>query len=421
MSRTLIVYIFGVGAILLVFLLTMLGDPDPVNPHFKATKSLLNTLFYSCSIVATIAVAYFGYQSVWSNKKGDLRAVLIFGIAGMAIVVLYILSFNPILAPNGDNAEYIINAKSLVERGGIYRLDTRTETPNTLAAPGLPLMLVPVYVKWGLDFIKMKYLIMFMGILILPLLFVLFRMSMNFPASCFLSLIGFSSPYLVANSTTIMTETPYLFWSLLTLIFAIKYAQTKSISLINYLGLLIFLTLAISTRLIGVSLLLSLFVYLGLRLPYFKTLNRKGKAGYDRSPTLRFFVLFIPVLLVLFSWQWIQSQGPTSPLNIFLNMGVGQHLHDNFISLFNVLADLLFNPMAFRWYRLSPEHNLPLFNIAWLPVYLIIAIGIYSDLRRKRLMGLYTVSMILLILVASFTPQERVTMRYVSVIIPILI
>ena len=392
-----------------------------VNPYFNIEKNILDVIFFVCSTIAISGVAYFGFLSIWFEDGSNPKSLPIFAGTGIAIAALYVFSFNPILAPNGDNAEYIINAKSLVEKGAIYRLDTRSETLNTLAAPGLPILLAPIYAKWGLDFVKMKYLIMVMGILILPLLFILFRIEMGFYLSGFLALISFSSPYLIANSTSIMTETPYLFWSILVLIFTLKFTQAPTFSVVNYLGLLFCLGMAMCTRLVGIALVLAVLVYLMQRIPLVKILKRENKwAGHQRQVT-DFATVLGPILLGVFIWQWKGLLSSNSPLDVFLDMGAGQHFRDNLVSFFNVVADLFLNSGTFRWYRLSPAHTVPLFHLISIPIYLIFAIGIASDLRKGRLVAVYTFLLIMLLLIASFTPQERVMIRYISIVIPLLL
>src|SRR5690606_16835336 len=64
---------------------------------------------------------------------------------------------------------------------------------------------------------------------------------------------------------------------------------------------------------------------------------------------------------------------------------------------------------------------LPPVNLFWILIQLIIITGLISDLRQKKLIAFYSLSLILTILAASLTPQERVIIRYLSVLIPFLI
>ena len=83
---------------------------------------------------------YFAFRflpAAQSRKIDSIWLIVLF----LAISSLYVGSFFEVLAPNGDNAEYIINAKSIIELGGVYRLETPNQTPNSLASLGLPFLI----------------------------------------------------------------------------------------------------------------------------------------------------------------------------------------------------------------------------------------------------------------------------------------
>ena len=96
-------------------------------------------------------------------------------------------------------------------------------------------------------------------------------------------------------------------------------------------------------------------------------------------------------------------------------------MSDNFVAFKNVVGQLLFSPGSFRWYKQSAEFVLSPFNFYWLIILLFLIVGLVLDLKSRKLVAFYSIALIVVLMLASTTPQERVFMRYLSVIIPFLI
>lgn len=392
--------------------------PDQVNPYFNQNSYFLSALYYGAVLLGFISLVYFGRRIFREDEasKMDMPFFLIFFLSS---VLLYLGSFHTKLAPNGDNAEYIINARSLVDYGGVYRLDTPSRTPNTLASLGLPLLLAPIYKIWGLHFLPMKLLVLLMSLANGVLLIIFFRQEYSLPRSVFLAMVSFSSPYLIANSNTIMTEGPYLFWSLLAIIFIRRYARNRRFAWKDYIPMIFFLFYAYLTRAVGVALFVAAFLFL--------VLNHDSKDGpgspgrWDIKKWSKILWFTLPFLTGILYWQISRTGSSISPVQMFLDMDFTNLYTDNLTAFKNVVGQMFFSPSSFRWYKQSADFILPAFNPGWFLILCFILFAIFHDLYRRRLAAMYTLGLISVLILASQTPQERVFIRYLSVLIPFFI
>ena len=388
-----------------------IGPPETVKYWLLAVYAIV------CS-----GFGYFAYHYLQLKKEILKRDYLILGGAFLSISIFYFLAFNKEILPNGDNAEYMILAKSLVERGGAYRLDTPNETPNSLASLGLPLLLSPIYAIWGFDFVKMKILIMALGIALFPLLFKMFRQYHTFSLSALLTITCFASPYLVSSAVPIMTEMPYMFWSILALFLMQKYARGDGIDR-KYLVLSLFaVIMAYLTRAIGMSILIAFMVYLLLNIPWGKYLGEKNWKGLFRSlPFKKFAWVAAPILLFGIVWQLYQAITGISQIYLFFSADLPNFFRANLISAIWVLPQMLFEDETYRWYNFVSGNTLSPINFTWIVLLLILLFGLFTSLLRKSLLAIYTFFVLVVVLQGSLTAAQMVIIRYTSVVYPFLI
>ena len=407
--------------VLTLFLISginLLGVNDTVNTSLVSHPDLMKVLFPISHILLSAIIAC-GLLLSW-RKRNDLSKWLILA-AFILSAVIYLLSFNPQLTPNGDNAEYLIVAKSIVEEGAAYRLDTPTKTRNTLANIGLPLLLLPIFKIWGMSLLKMKTLIFLLAIACFPLLLTLFKRLENRVFGSVLALIAFSSPYLVANSSTIMTEVPYLFWSLATMIAAMSYARASRRQ--APLGLLVILLggITLLTRAPGISVLLSVVIFLFIQIPFSKFMLFNWKTLLTNAHFLKFCGISVPLLFALVIWQIKLSNAGISHANIITNLSFSTSIPNNFVALNNVWGQMLFSDHSFRWFRLAPDVQLTPSHIGFLAAQLLCFFGLVLGLIRRQLPAIYTLLMLVVTIAGSQTPQERVIARYLTILVPFLI
>ncbi|NND08342.1 MAG: hypothetical protein HKN87_18335 [Saprospiraceae bacterium] len=362
------------------------------------------------------AFLYFSYAWIYSVNRRKVNWSIL-SVAFLGVAMLYLGSFNPILAPNGDNAEYLLTTKSLVERGGAYRLHTPNETANGLASLGLPVILSPIYATWGMDLFKMKALIMLFGILIFPVVFFLFRREHGLAYAAILSMLIASSPYLISMSTTIMTEIPYIFWSLLAVLLAhLYYQRTKA-----YLGLAILLLLSILaaflTRAVGITLVGAFICYFLMKTreqgPW-QAIEKKIRA----QTLLKFGIVIAPMVICFIILQLTSASQGVSQIQVFFSSNAFQFLRENAIGILNVVGHMPASEALFSWWKILPDTSLPGIDIIWLLITSLTVLGVIACFTSRPMLTSYMLLALLVIMLASRTPQEMVLIRYLIILLP---
>ncbi|MCP4422064.1 MAG: hypothetical protein GY805_36085 [Chloroflexi bacterium] len=193
-----------------------------------------------------------------TNQQVAILGILIIGL------IMGIVRFNDI--PIGsffDDAHYLVLAKSLATGNG-YRLINYPHLPVENAFPfGWPLLLTPLAFAFPNNFLLPKLLVFtlwFGGIL---LAYRLFSKQLPSPYSqIFLALIGWN-PQLVGMAGTAMSESAYLFFSLLTLNLLQMWQDQKGKRPFLLLSLLLLAAIyTMLVRTIGIALLGAVLIML---------------------------------------------------------------------------------------------------------------------------------------------------------------
>ncbi|MBK8502932.1 MAG: glycosyltransferase family 39 protein [Saprospiraceae bacterium] len=347
---------------------------------------------------------------------------ILLGLSFLAVATLYCTAFTEEISPNGDNAEYMIIAKSLVERGAVFRLEVPNETPNALASIGLPLMLTPIYKLWGFDIIKMKLLILLLAISISFLLYRFYVRKQGFALALLLSLTAVTSPYLVGNSTDVMTETPYLFWSLITLLIIIKYQDSKLFEWKYYFMVIAAIVMTYLTRAVGIGALGALLIFLAWNVSWIKLFSKEDRrATFASADFKKLFYIMLPLVVGAIGWQiWQQSKG-ISQAKIFFNTNIAEQFEYNFRSAIHVLPQMLFREETFRFQNFYSSSVLSTLDLKYGVILGLMVLGLVQGLRQKKLIASYTLIIFIIIILASPTPAEMVIIRYLSILLPFII
>ncbi len=174
------------------------------------------------------------------------------------IAVIYSLLLSVNWKPTWDSATYIMLGKSLITGHGFkYMGISHTKYPFMF-----PLMLSPIIGLFGRNFFLMRLLIVLMALGSVWLTFRLFRRAFDAWLGLGLMLITAASYPLMFECTRILSDIPYMFLSLLSLIFVLRYARDeKWSSRYGYItaGLLL---VSFFTRYIGLALFAGTGVYL---------------------------------------------------------------------------------------------------------------------------------------------------------------
>lgn len=414
-------YVVGFSALFVVFLEIFARNPDFTNP-LVTIKADLVTFQYIISILLVLCFGYFGWRYCIGAQEMQRSDRIIFLLTFVIIGTIYVAVFTKELSPNGDNAEYIIIAKSLVERGIALRLDTPSETPNTLASLGLPLMLAPIYKLWGVDIVKMKMMVSLLAVSIFFLLYRFYERRQGFALAILLSIVGVTSPYVVGNSTDVMTETPYLFWSLVSMLLILKYQESKYFQWKYYFLVIAAIVMTYLTRAIGIGALAAMLLFLTWNVEWSKVFNKADRRQMIGSTGFKkLFYIMTPLVVVATGWQiWQQGTG-VSQATIFFNTNIAENLDLNCRSAFRVLGQILFNPETFRYQNFYSSSTLGVLDFKYTIVLILMLIGLLTGLRQRKLIAGYTLIVFIIIMLASATPAEMVIIRYLSVLIPFII
>jgi 4-amino-4-deoxy-L-arabinose transferase-like glycosyltransferase len=403
------------------FLVRLSNSPDFKSQIIQSVRGLIAAEYIICTLIAS-CFGYFGWR--YFRGVGEFTRIdrIILGVTVASVAAVYIGAFTKDISPNGDNAEYLILAKSLVERGAPLRLESPNETPNSLASLGLPIMLAPIYKIWGFDLVKMKMLMTTLALLVFPMLIYLFRRRHSYYLSILLALTCVTSPYLVGSSTDTMTETPYIFWSILTIILLLKFAETKGLNIKYFLLSMIGISMTFLTRSVGIGLLVAAIIYLTVQVKWQDLLKPDTRKNvFTSDPFKRLLVIVVPLFIGAVALQiWQQSRG-VSQAAMFFSFNIFQLLEQNMTSASHVLGQMLMSAETYRFESFFPSASLPKTNLAYVVLMLVTLWGFIVGFRKRDLTAFYTVIVFLIIMVASNTPAEMVVIRYLSVLLPFII
>lgn len=196
------------------------------------------------------------YKILFDEKR-------IFLILFFIFLLITLFAYDPKPALGGDNIHYLLLARSLISFKGYRDLWHPKEKPHTQYPFGFPLLIIPFLLIFGENslFINFLPLIFFIGSF-----FLVKRIFKEIKEKFLLISLFFFSPLVIENSHVLLSEPPYIFFSLLTFYLFILYENRKNFKLfIPFIFSAIF-TFFIRTA--GISLILAIFLYLFIKKRY---------------------------------------------------------------------------------------------------------------------------------------------------------
>lgn len=177
-------------------------------------------------------------------------------------------ALTPLMSPNGDNASYIILAESLASGNGYVNTFYPGEPAETQYPPLLPVLLVPVILCFGKNFLIMKWIAFIFGLLGLSTMYTLLKKITTQDTAWMVTLLTAVNAAYIFFGSSILTETMYVFLSACVLLVIRRIMQNEED---NY-GLIfvaaILIALSFYARSIGATLALSMCGYLFLQKRY---------------------------------------------------------------------------------------------------------------------------------------------------------
>ena len=188
------------------------------------------------------------------------RSTLILILLVIVSAIFALLRFDSLqIGTSYDDAHYIILAESLSSGQGYQLINFPRPQIERNFPPGWPLLLAPFTLIFPKNYDALKVVSLLLWLASIPLSYKIFSKRLPSPAIEILTSLIALNPLLIGASVTIMSESAYLFFSLLALSLFDK-EHSKKIGWLILVTLLVFYTQQIRT--IGSALSVSLVVYL---------------------------------------------------------------------------------------------------------------------------------------------------------------
>jgi hypothetical protein len=183
--------------------------------------------------------------------------------------ILALLRFDSLqIGTSYDDAHYIILAESLSDGEGYKLINFPRPQLERAFPPGFPILLTPFTFLFPSNYSILKLFSLVLWLASIYLIYKLFSKRLSSPYLEILIALVALNPLLIGTSVTVMSESAYLFFSLLafvSLAFSVTNTQKNKIGWkpdlqIIFISILIFYTQQIRT--IGISLFISFVIYL---------------------------------------------------------------------------------------------------------------------------------------------------------------
>ena len=380
---------------------------DITNNYIKLNATWIISLQIIIYILLIGIFVYFGYNFLNKRKNKKFDRILI--ISGFILVILVqVLAFNPALDRGGDNARYICGAISLAKTGEYKDIEHPNEHYKTTDQPGVSIMLAPLVKIFGVNIPLFKFVPFLLTIGSLILFFILLENFIAKEIAIILTLILGTQPYISTFSSMIMTEIPFIFFSLLSFWLLLKYEKSEKINYI--MGILCALSILMTyfSRTMGIGFSISSVLYFVLKKDWKKA-----------------FFLGVLVFILFGGWQLRNKLvGGTSQLSAItganglgaegITILVGKGIK-NLLTSLNLIPQVLFADASVRW-KINP------FGVKELIILSLVFIGYVSNLIKKR----SQLDLFFIIALASLcigTPDSNLLpmVRYLCVFVPFFI
>ncbi len=353
------------------------------------------------------------------NEKYNIKKLIYIGV--IILVIFKIFTFYSPVEINGDNANYIIEGKSLAIEGVPKKLyEPYSPVEYSLYNIGIIIIFAFLYkITGGIHPLFFKIVFASFSIFSFLLLYKLFSIYFNKYFSLAFSFIISLHQQLIHFSSLLLTETPFLFFALLTLYFSILNLNDKRKNIFIWIvtGIILFFT----TMIRNAGLL-----FIGL-LPF--AIFLKGKQYWKKA-----IIIFTTAIILLSLWIYGKNfMRNKYKENIYQSTIISSNEiiknNKNFIvkSLEEIYAfrkTYLTNFFKSIWIIgqkiIGEPDNVSKINIFAFISGLIILTGLIFDiLKRRYLFASFFLSIFILIILRFGNRLENVVMsRYYFAIIP---
>gem|GEM_PF-1588753 len=345
-------------------------------------------------------------ESLASSIRSNALPIML-----ICIAALYLSAINNGLYLWGDNVHYIVVGKALATGQGFTDIHYPGNPPFTFPIPIFPLLLAPVIFFFDYDLMPLKLLVALFGIGACFLFYRYVRAVLSEGRALLLTMLAAVSPQLISFSHQVMSEIPYLVFSLAALIWLERSARERRRPIQATLVAACIIAVAMLTRSLGVALV-------GAAVPYL-ALHAEGPL----SARLKRIALVLPTVGVV----WLLFNAPilddipyireflqgTSP-SVEASAGSGGNLAERVQTNLKTYLSVVPETVLYSAYR---SGSLPLDLLLWAP--LVVGFG-YCLVARRRAAEFYVLCYVAILLL--YEPSDiNNTRRYLVPLIPFIL
>ncbi|HNP20168.1 MAG TPA: phospholipid carrier-dependent glycosyltransferase [Fulvivirga sp.] len=333
-------------------------------------------------------------------------------ILAVAFVAAYGFTFDSKQALLGDNASYYSLGKALAQGEGYVNISRITKSPNNHYPPGYPAIISTVLIFTD-SIVAVKLLNGLLFGLSIGLIYLLvFRLTESRASAFVISLMAILNSHLLFYSSLMMSEVPFMFFSLLSIYFYTKIDIEKAFWRDKYLiGAILTMIIAYYIRSLGIALLAGFFLH---------WLFKKGWKYMAISLTA-FVLAALPWFLrgqKLGGGSYMKQLQMINPYN----PGLGQADMGDFMDrMINNFTRYFTREIPDTIFTFSPKYNTPLTGSDWfigLLILVLIGFGIYKLKSYRLLIAGYLLGTLAILMI---WPDVWIGVRFIVPIIPLFL
>jgi len=335
--------------------------------------------------------------------------------------ILALFRFNSLqIGTSYDDAHYIILAESLANGEGYKLINFPRPQLERAFPPGFPLLLMPLTFLFPNNYSVLKLFSLVLWLASIYLIYKLFSKRLSSPYLEILMTLVALNPLLIGTSVTVMSESAYLFFSLLALYLFDSVSHSFNITTssneksgykpdlrIIFISILIFYTQLIRT--IGIALFIAFILYL--------LFTRRF-----RETTIPIGIFLIGTLIQrVITGSLISTGYQSQVINSSIAEKIGQ-MWSNVLGYFNeTLAGSLIPIFGTRFTSFLSNYNLQFLPMVLnIIILLIILFGFILSIKKKSLLDFYFIIYVFGILAFWNPSVGSVKARFLIPVLPFL-
>uniref|UniRef100_A0A7V1EIL3 Glycosyltransferase RgtA/B/C/D-like domain-containing protein n=1 Tax=candidate division WOR-3 bacterium TaxID=2052148 RepID=A0A7V1EIL3_UNCW3 len=257
------------------------------------------------------------------------------------------LLFDPKLFTGGDNAVYIILAESITTGKGYKNIYLPEQPPHTQYPPGFPLLLsIPILI-FGKNIILLKLMIFLTGLGSLLFFYLIIKEYFKEYSKIF-TLVYLSIPIFINYNHWILSEIPFLFFSLGAIYFLLKFCHKRQLSI--FLVATFFAIYAFFIRTAGISLILGFVLFSIIKKEY------------------KYLIIFLILFLIFFiPWEMRNASIPDNTGYIKQLLAKNPYQMELGTVGFSDFMRRIWDNLLLYSFTILPSTILPILNYKFLP------------------------------------------------------